>query len=58
MEEIIGATISEAQELMTENTIRVSVRDGEHLVLTCDYRSDRINVETQDDTIVKITGIG
>lgn len=58
MEKIIGATISEAQELMTGHIIRVSIKNGKRLMGTCDYRPNRINVEMQDDTIIKIVRMG
>lgn len=32
--------------------MRITSRDGEHYIVTCDYRTDRVNVAVVDDKII------
>ena len=38
-------------------TVREAIRDGEHLALTSDFVPDRVNVATEDGTVIGIAGI-
>lgn len=45
-----GLTIHEARRLAATKqlkAVRVVIQDGEHLLVTSDYRTDRLNVETK-----------
>lgn len=58
--EIIGKTLTEAKDYLEKNgmTLRVSVKDKKHLMVTCDARANRVNVSVENDIVVTITGIG
>ncbi len=51
---LIGLTVAQAQRIYPN--IRVVIRDGQTQVVTQDYRTDRINVETRNGIIVRIVG--
>ena len=51
--ELIGLTPAEAEALV-EGAIRVTERDNQPLIVTRDYRLDRINVATVDGKIVSV----
>lgn len=55
--EIIGKTVDEAKSI-TGMTIRSVMINGNPVVVTRDYRTDRINVELLDGKIVRVRGIG
>lgn len=44
---LMGATIEEATAELEEDgwKIRISSEDGEQNILTCDYRTDRVNLD-------------
>lgn len=58
MDHLIGKTVEEArQELEPKgNTVRVVSKDGQPMMVTMDYRENRLNVEIVDNKIVKIAG--
>ena len=51
---ILGRNINDA--LRIYRNIRVVIRDGQHLIVTQDFRRDRINVETRNNIIIRIVG--
>lgn len=53
--DLIGLTHEEAVKLAKENgfSTRVSMKDGESYMGTCDYRTDRINFTIVDDKVTK-----
>ena len=51
---IIGRHLNEARRIYPN--IREVIRDGQHLVVTQDFRRDRINVETRNGVINRIAG--
>ena len=62
---LMGMSVFDAsdmlQRLRTEHGIKSIVAvviDGESTILTADYRNDRLQVETKDNTIIKIRGRG
>jgi len=57
-DDLIGLTIDEAKAARPGNAIRVVMKDGEHYMVTMDYRMDRINVHIEDGKIVYVTGRG
>lgn len=63
-ESLIGLTVKEADEYAAEASddgthVRVVRRDGMPLVVTMDFRMDRLNVETDaDGYITAIVGRG
>ncbi|MFA5024191.1 MAG: hypothetical protein WC523_04505 [Patescibacteria group bacterium] len=52
--------INDAEEFakMSDLTIRITKKDGLRLIVTRDYRINRVNVEVKDDVIIKVMGIG
>lgn len=60
MEKLIGMTPSKARQSLEEEgkSLRVRVKDGQHLIGTCDFNTDRLNVEIKNNTIVKVLGFG
>jgi hypothetical protein len=58
--EIIGLHLDEARTISDETgfSIRVMKMDGEHLIGTCDYRTDRINVAIERNTVAAILNVG
>ena len=59
-EEIKGLTVEEAQVVLEGKgmVVRVRKKDGQGMIGTCDYRTDRVNVSTKDGKIVGVSGIG
>ncbi len=55
---LVGKTEQEAMEICKNNgyTLRVVVKDGQHLMVTADLRSDRIDVETLNGVIIGLCG--
>lgn len=53
-------SIKDARELAEKNKkiVRVIVEDGEPLIVTCDLRSDRINVEVENGVVKTVVGVG
>lgn len=56
----VGKTEKQAANMAEKEgmVIRVTNRDGESLMGTCDYRTDRINVSVEDGVITGISGLG
>lgn len=54
---IIGMTVEEAEKA-TGMAIRPTRVNGQHMIATADYRTDRINVSTEAGKITFIRGIG
>ncbi len=57
---LVGMTIPAARELLDEQglRLRVSKLDGESQIVTCDLRSDRINVEVESNEIISVIDVG
>ena len=57
---IIGLHLDEARMISYETgfSIRVMKMDGEHLIGTCDYRTDRINVAVDRNEVTAILNVG
>jgi hypothetical protein len=53
--EIVNLTEAEAKKWLIENGLkpRVMTRDKEHFAGTCDYRTDRVNLNIQKDRVVE-----
>jgi hypothetical protein len=64
LEQIATGDLAVSEQLFADTALefgvemRVVERDGESLLVTEDYRSDRINVVVVDGNVVAITGIG
>lgn len=58
--DLVGRPIEEASAIAIDRglTVRVMRLDGEDLMGTMDYRTDRVNVEVADGVVVAILGIG
>jgi len=50
---LLGLTESEAFELIQEHDCspRITSRDGQRFMLTCDYRTNRINISVADNKV-------
>jgi hypothetical protein len=57
---LIGKQIDEARKIAEGAgwCVRVKTRDGEALFVTCDVRSNRINVAIDQGAVVAVTGVG
>ena len=60
---LIGQTVKKAMTTVSKidsriTTLRVSKRDGQPCMLTMDMRPNRLNVETENELISRIHGIG
>jgi hypothetical protein len=57
--ELVGLRVGEARRIAESHRclLRVVRRDGEPLVVTQDFRTDRINVSVRDHIVRRIVGI-
>ena len=57
---IIGLHLEDARNISTETgfTLRVMQKDGEHLIGTMDFRTDRINIAVERNTVAAILNVG
>ena len=57
---LVGKSLPDARKFAADQgfRIRVMARDGESLLGTCDYRSNRINVETNEGCVTQILKMG
>ena len=55
--DIIGMLLEDAYDhiLKTDYTARVVKKDGIAFIITCDFRLDRINLEIENDKVVRFT---
>jgi hypothetical protein len=65
IEDLVGMSVFDAtdllQKLREEHSIKAIVAvliDGESILMTSDYRPDRLQVETENNKIVRIRGRG
>ena len=57
-QDIIGKTVREAEAMYPAHTIRIAERDGESLMLTMEFRFNRINVGLTGEIITKVFDVG
>ena len=59
-EHIIGLSVDDARTLLEQNNmaLRIMKRDGEHLIGTCDWRLNRLNVEVEQGVVTSVMAIG
>ena len=52
-DQVIGQSLTEAEDLCQENGVKLRLveRDGEHFIVTMDYRTDRVNVHVRDGIV-------
>ena len=58
---ILGLTVEEAYNFLPSNikTIRATKQGDIYYCMTCDFRTDRVDVWVdQDDKIIKVIGVG
>ncbi len=58
LDDIEGKSIAEAEEFAAsiDQSFRTVVIDGEHQVVTLDFRDDRMNVQVDDGTVTRYCG--
>lgn len=54
---IIGMTLDEAEKA-SGLKIRPTMINGQHMIVTRDYRLDRLNVSLKDGRIISVSGLG
>ncbi len=54
-EKIIGMTEEDSIRLISENNInyRIVIKDSKPYIITCDFRMDRLNLEIENNIIIK-----
>ncbi len=59
-QDLIGKTKEEANELLKDTGfyVRVAKKDGHNCMGTCDFRPERIGVETELGKITRVCGTG
>lgn len=57
---LIGLSVNEADEALKTAgyKMRVVQEDGEHFIVTMDYRLDRVNVAVNNGKVSSINGVG
>jgi hypothetical protein len=57
LETLVGQPEATAVELLKNNgwKVRITVRDGEPFIGTCDFRDDRVQLQVRDGKITKIS---
>lgn len=55
--DLIGMTLEEARDNLN-GPVRACKIDGEYLAVTCDYDPTRVNVEIENNHIVKVLNRG
>jgi hypothetical protein len=60
MSDLVGMNLKEGQAKAKSAgfSVRTTMRDGKSLIVTADYRTNRINVSVEGDKIVAVRGIG
>lgn len=56
MEELIGLTLNSARKELKDKDYRIVRIDGVGMMITCDFRSDRVNLEVENNIIVRTHG--
>lgn len=54
---LIGLTVEEAKKIVPYE-IRVTKENGKSYMVTMDFKTNRVNVEINNDLITEVTGIG
>jgi hypothetical protein len=60
VDKIIGLDVDQARYILQQHGmwLRVMQKDGEHLMGTCDFRSDRLNVAVEDGKVIGLLQVG
>lgn len=53
MENLVGLTLKSAKENLKDRDYRIVRIDGVGMMITCDLRTDRVNLEVENNIIVK-----
>lgn len=55
LESLIGLTLDAARAKCKENNFndRVVCEDGVHYIVTCDFRTDRVNLTLENNLVIK-----
>lgn len=56
MENLIGLTLESAKEKLKDKDYRVVRIDGVGMMITCDFISDRANLEIEDNIVTRVYG--
>jgi hypothetical protein len=55
--ELVGKTVEEIENI-TGSIIRITKLDGNDMVITDDFLTNRLNVEVENGIVTNITGLG
>jgi hypothetical protein len=60
VERLVGKRVKRARELADGHGCRLRVvkRDGKDLIVTQDYRTDRVNIVVRDRRVTRVKGVG
>jgi len=53
--ELVGQTLEFAQKEFKDRYYRIVKIDGKDMMITCDFKPDRLNLEIEKGIIVKVT---
>lgn len=53
MDNLIGLTLNSAREELKDKDYRIVRIDGVGMMITCDFLTDRVNLEVENNIIVK-----
>jgi hypothetical protein len=55
LKDLIGKSLKQAEKIAQAQNLllRITKNDDEYIVCSCEYRSDRINIELKDGKVVK-----
>ena len=53
MENLVGLTLKSAKENLKDRDYRIVRIDGVGMMITCDLRTDRVNLEVENNIVVR-----
>jgi len=54
MEKLIGQTLNSAEKELKNRIFRIVKIDGQGMMVTCDFRPDRLNLEIENNIITRV----
>jgi hypothetical protein len=56
MENLIGLTLELAKKKLKNKNYRIVRIDGVGMIVTCDFRPERVNLEIENNIVVRVYG--